>query len=100
MDQGVEGMKFQHYMYRIEFQARLAPYIHGCAWMKDKEIEKCYIEDTPDYDKKKVSTLIDKFITCELPENETLRDIVDKVQTHTCSKTCRKKGPDHSSESY
>ena len=94
MDQGEEGMKLKHYVYRVEFQGRLAPHIHGCAWMKDEEIEKCFIDGTADYNKDKVSTLIDRFVTCEIPKDQTLKNIVDSVQTHTCSKTCRKKGPD------
>ena len=33
------GMKLKNYLYRVEFQNRLAPHIYGCAWMKDDEIE-------------------------------------------------------------
>ena len=44
LDQGEKGMKLQNYMYRVEFQNRLAPHIHGCAWMKKGEIEPFYIQ--------------------------------------------------------
>ena len=40
MDQGEKGMKLKNYMYRVEFQARLAPHIHGCAWMKKDVIKE------------------------------------------------------------
>ena len=91
---GNKELKARFHNYRVEFQGRLAPHIHGCAWMKDEEIEKCFIDGTADYNKDKVSTLIDRFVTCEIPKDQTLKNIVDSVQTHTCSKTCRKKGPD------
>ena len=50
MDQGKKGMKLKNYLYRVEFQARLAPHIHGCAWMKKEMIEPCQIEGSFNYD--------------------------------------------------
>ena len=44
MDQGEKGIKLKHYIHRVEFQGRLEPHIHGCAWMKDEVIESCFIE--------------------------------------------------------
>ena len=95
MDQGQRGMKLKNYLYRIEFQARLAPHVHGCAWMKEEMFDKCRIEGKPDFDPNsdKLKTLIDEFVTCELPLEEDLRITVQELQTHKCTKNCKKKGP-------
>ena len=96
MDQGEKGMQLKHYLYRVEFQARLAPHIHGCAWMKEEKIKHCQIEGTFEYDtkSKNLQKLIDEFVTCELPDDEGLRQTVQELQSHKCTKTCTKKGPD------
>ena len=52
MDQGEKGMKLEYYMYRVEFQARLAPHIHGCAWMRKEVFEDCLIEGTHEFNTK------------------------------------------------
>ena len=95
MDQGCKGMQLKHYLYRVEFQNRLAPHIHGCAWMKNDAIEPYLEKNSSDYDQNKITDLIDKFVTCELPEdNDGLRSTVEDLQSHKCTKTCRKKGPE------
>ena len=59
MDQGKKGMKLKNYVYRVEFQARLPPHIHGCAWMKDEKIKEYFIGETANYDTDKIPELID-----------------------------------------
>ena len=82
-------------MYRVEFQARLAPHVHGCAWMKDEKLEKCRIKGTCDFDpnSRDLKELKDEYVICELQEDEDFRKTVKELQTHKCSKTCKKKGP-------
>ena len=41
-----------------------------------------------------VNILIDEHVTCEVPEDPELRKTVQELQTHTCTKTCKKKGPE------
>ena len=94
MDQGEKGMKLKHYLYRVEFQARLAPHIHGCAWMRSDEMKNCYSEGTNEYEVSKVVELIDKYVTCQIPDDQVTKKIVEGTQTHSCTKTCRKKEPD------
>lgn len=66
MDQGEKGMKLKNYVYRVEFQARLAPHIHGCAWLRDEEIKDFFMDDTSEYKTNKIPELINKFITCKI----------------------------------
>ena len=60
MDQGIYGMKLKYFFYRVEFEARLAPPVHGCLWMKKDDIEPYQLERTFEYDNRKlVITLFD-----------------------------------------
>ena len=95
MDQGEKGMKLEYYMYRVEFQARLAPHIHGCAWMRKDMFKDSLIEGTFEFntESENLQKLIDRFVTCELPEEPKLRATVVELQTHKCTQTCWKKGP-------
>ena len=76
------------YFYRVEFQQRGAPHIHCLFWIKD----------APAFDKdsdQTVTSFIDKYISCQLPDENTdpeLRDIVKSVQMHRKkhSKSCKK----------
>ena len=92
MDQGPKGMQLKTYMYRVEFQGRLAPHIHGCAWMKDDAIGPYLVDGSSEFTEK-VPDLIDKFVSCSLPDDEQDRKIVQDLQSHKCTKTCTKKGP-------
>ena len=96
MDQGAHGMKLKNYVYRVEFQARLAPHIHGCAWMKEEVIEKHRVEGSFEYktDDKEFLNMISTHVSCQLPEDEVLRRTVEELQTHKCTNTCTKKGPE------
>ena len=73
----------EHYFYRVEFQHRGSPHIHGLAWIKH----------APKFDvqnNEEVCPYIDKIIACtsSVPEDE--QDYV-KLQKHQHSKTCQKK---------
>ena len=93
MERGPKGLKLKDFMYRVEFQGRGAPHIHGCAWIKD-DVMKSFLEPgTFNYKISELPKLINKFISCKLPENEELRKVVEDLQTHSCTKSCRKKGP-------
>ena len=93
MNQGKYGMKVVHYCYRIEFQARGMPHIHGVAWLDKESLKKYMIDDNGcEFNLEKVPELIDNFISCSTNgPNEKLNKIVKEVQVHHHTKTCRKK---------
>ena len=73
-------------MIHIEFQARGSPHAHTLIWIKDAP--KLGYADEAD-----VKAFIDKYISCSLPDNdEELRDLVEGLQIHCHSPTCRRKG--------
>ena len=85
-------MHVQYFTYRVEFQMRGLPHVHGVAWM-DKEFLAPYMkEDGFDYDLNKLPDLVDKFVTCEVPEDSFMKKLVEELQTHSHSKSCKKKG--------
>ena len=47
------------YFYRVEFQQRGNPQIHGLFWIKD----------APQYEKDSYEEVVDKFITCYKPNS-------------------------------
>ena len=63
------------YFYRVEFQQRGSPHIHGLFW----------INNAPQYEKdsnEKVVTFVDKFITCHKPNRTSeMQDLVN-LQMH------------------
>ena len=70
MDKGEKGLNIRYYMYRVEFQARGMPHIHGCAWLQGHVIKGYFKEGTFEYKVDKLPKLIDTMISCELPEDE------------------------------
>ena len=92
MDQGDQGMHVEYFTYRVEFQMRGLPHIHGVAWMEKKFLEQYMKEDEFDYDLDKLPELIDQFVTCEIPEDTFIKKLVEELQSHSHSKTCKKKG--------
>ena len=71
------------YVIHIEFQARGSPHAHTLIWIKDAP--KLGYADEAD-----VKALIDKYISCSLPDNdEELQDLVEGLQNHHHSPTCR-----------
>ncbi|XP_063442041.1 uncharacterized protein LOC134722357 [Mytilus trossulus] len=78
------------YFYRVEFQQRGSPHTHCLFWVENAP--KFGEDDIDD-----IITFIDKYITCEIPdekEDKELHDIVMAVHQHSKkhSKSCKKKG--------
>ena len=74
------------YVIRIEFQARGSPHAHTLIWIKDAP--KLGYADEAD-----VKAFIDKYISCSLPDDDQeLRALVEGLQIHRHSPTCRQKG--------
>jgi hypothetical protein len=76
------------YFYRVEYQQRGAPHIHAIFWCTDSP------KIGTDSDKT-VTEFVDKYISCQLPDEDTdpeLYEIVKAVQTHRQkhSKSCKK----------
>ena len=74
--------KISDWFYRVEYQQRGSPHIHMLIWIKDAP------QFQIDSDKK-VTTFIDKIITCVKPVNPELLKLVNR-QVHRHSHTCRK----------
>ncbi|XP_062600070.1 uncharacterized protein LOC134261665 [Saccostrea cucullata] len=74
------------YKYRIEFQQRGSPHVHMLAWIdRAPSVQKNTLEE--------VQQFIDRYITCELPENDDiLHELLSTVQKHSHSTACRKHG--------
>ena len=79
----------EHYTYRIEFQVRGMPHVHGVFWLKKEIIEKYKTND--EYDDIKVVELIDQWISCSLDTGiEKLDQLVAEVNVHGHTKSCQK----------
>ena len=91
------------YNYRVEFQLRGAPHVHGVLWVDYNEMEKVVPEITKCMSALRnqkrltneqcriVATFVDKFTSCSL-SNPTVADKVREVQIHKHTRTCCKKG--------
>ena len=90
-----DKVPFKWYSYRVEFQARGMPHIHGVAWICPKYLENQgltgYLCDLSEND---LVTLVDKLVTCEVPneyEESSLHKIVKEVQMHQHTQSCLKR---------
>ena len=54
----------EHFAYRIEFQIRGMPHVHGVFWLRKDVMEKYMVDE--EYDDKEITKLIDKWISCSL----------------------------------
>ena len=91
---GSKRVKIKHYCYRVEFQARGMPHIHGVFWIDKTWLEEFGIKgDLLDQDNiQKTQELADKLISCKLPSNDnSFKDVVTQVQTHHHTKSCLKR---------
>ena len=73
------------YFYRVEFQQRGSPHIHGLFWIKN----------APQYEKdsnENVVTFVDKFISCHKPNRTSEMEDLVNLQMHRHAKTCKKGG--------
>ena len=96
-------MKARHYQYRIEFQSRGAGHTHGVLWLNLEEHEAEYpgikaifknIKNNENFNDSQMETMqrfIDNFVSCSL-QDEKVRHIIEEVQIHNHSRTCRKYG--------
>lgn len=92
LGKGKGQIPIHHYSYRVEFQARGMPHIHGVGWIEKEWLENVY-GITGDFidEPEKALPLVDKLISCELPENNPIiKDIVNEVQRHHHTKSCQK----------
>ena len=72
-------------IFRVEFQQRGSPHIHGLFWIKE----------VPEYEKspnEEIAKFVDKYITCQKPENSSEMEDLVNLQTHRHAKTCKKAG--------
>ena len=80
----------EHYTYRIEFQLRGMPHLHGVFWLNKEEIELCKNSDG-EYIDDKVTDLIDKWVSCSLDtQDKKLDSLVKEVNVHRHTKSCQK----------
>ena len=107
---GQNQVKLRYYSYRVEFQARGMPHIHGVAWICEEFLKGLGIEGPLCHKKnhEAVSKLANKIIACQLPDEElgddkgdknqknskyrhpTLKAIVKDVQIHRHTPSCLK----------
>ncbi len=71
------------YSIRVEFQARGSPHAHSMLWIKGAP--KLGVNTDQE-----VCDFIDRYICCDIPEDEVLALLVSKVQKHRHSATCRR----------
>ena len=73
------------YFYRVEFQQRGSPHIHGLFWVKEApQYEKNSNED--------IVKFVDKYITCQKSDSSNEMEELINLQTHRHAKTCKKTG--------
>lgn len=75
------GGKIKDYWYRVEFQKRGSPHIHMLVW----------IENAPSFTTAEGIQFIEKVCSVSLPTEQNLKDLVTRLQMHSCTHTCFKK---------
>ena len=79
----------EHYSYRIEFQVRGLPHLHGVFWLKEDKIAD--LKKDGEFLLEKLPALIEKFISCSTDTgDETLNQLVKEVNVHKHTKSCTK----------
>ena len=74
------------YIQKIEFQVRGTPHAHCLLWVKDApKVDVNSDEEVCEF----VNRYINGRIPCDIPENEDIRSLVLKLQTHSHSPCCR-----------
>lgn len=89
---GDDTVPISHFSYRVEFQARGLPHIHGVCWIQKKHLmDMGILGDLMDNEDKAIE-LANKLVTCRLPnpEEEPLGKIVREVQIHSHTPSCLK----------
>lgn len=78
-DPKVLGGKVSDHFFRIEFQRRGSPHVHMILWL----------ENMPDLKSDEGIAIIDRVVTCELPEDPNQRRLVETYQRHSHSSYCK-----------
>ena len=88
---GNDKVPFKYFSYRVEFQARGMPHIHGVAWISPEYLHKNKLNGhLCDLDENKLIDLVESLVTCEIPENdENLKNLVQS-QMHGHTGSCLK----------
>lgn len=79
-----------YYSYRIEFQLRGMPHVHGVFWLR-QDLIRPFLNDENEYIDDEVHKLIDKWVSCSLDTgDDKLNQMVQEVNVHRHTKSCRK----------
>lgn len=86
-----QGQYIEHYTFRIEFQVRGMPHVHGVIWFANDYVKK-YLNPDGSFNLDNVDQLVDEWTTCSLDTaSEKLNELVSKVNVHTHKeKYCQK----------
>ena len=90
MGRGLDKIPFRYYSYRVEFQARGMPHIHGVAWIEKDWLDAHNVPNDLSNDPEKALILVENLISCELSEGQDITKIVQEVQQHNHTKSCLK----------
>ena len=81
------------YAYRVEWQIRGMPHIHGVFWLKECEIKEFVDKNSGNLicNQKLIDDIIDKWVSVSLEnENPQLNQVVKDVNCHKHTQSCRK----------
>ena len=82
--------KVEYYAYRIEFQLRGMPHVHGVIWLKKSTVNHFMKEDGT-LDQDNIKNLIEDWISCSITTSNTnLNKLVQEVNMHRHTKSCKK----------
>ena len=79
-----------YYSYRIEFQLRGMPHVHGVFWLRH-DLIKPFLDDKNEYKDDDIDELVDKWVSCSLDTgDDKLNQLVQEVNVHRHTKSCKK----------
>ena len=89
MGNGKDKVKFRYYSFRVEFQARGLPHIHGVAWICPEYLKELGITSLQSWktaeEKKNIIKLVNDLITCKIPTDDpALKEKVEQLHIHVC----------------
>jgi len=86
------NVDIEHYSYRIEFQVRGMPHLHGVFWLSERSLkENGFISASGELIEAQIPRLVNKWVSCSLEqENEELNNLVRQVNCHKHTRSCRK----------
>ena len=91
LGKGKDKVPIQYYSYRVEMQARGMPHIHLVAWIEKDFLEEMGIQGDLVDNKEATEALADLLVCCQLPSDEKFRTVVEEVQTHGHTNSCKKR---------